>query len=952
MFTLGTGQTLHGVAGSATAITYTLTGDEKATADSFKVLAQGQLPSSIATLYTAPALTATLVQRIFLQNTTAGAVSVTLAINGTAAANRIATFTIGANGFATFTGDGWKIYDSMGAATISSAPITATGDATGTQTGTSLPLVLATVNANTGSWGTASSVPQFTINAKGLMTAAANVAIAIPESAVTNLVTDLAGKQPTGNYITALTADGTAAGPGSAALTLATVNANTGAFGSATAVATFTVNGKGLTTAAGATNIQIPESQVTNLVTDLAGKQPTGNYITALTSDVTAAGPGSAAATLATVNANVGAFGSASSVGTFTVNAKGLTTAAASTAIAITESQVTNLVTDLAGKQPTGNYLTAITGDLAAAGPGSSAGTLATVNSNVGAFGSASSVGTFTVNAKGLTTAAASTPILITEAQVTNLVTDLAAKAVAALLINTTLPLTGGGDLTANRTLGINAASTTAAGSMSLIDKKKMNTWTDLVNELGADPTGVTDATAIITAWLASVTSATLFLPPNCRVRVDGPVAWNKECNFIGGERRTSILSSGHATNNMFNVSSDGVLFEGLRFSAGAAGTDNSALRTAGFALSMDNTSDSSGIRKCDILFQWSGVQSSGSLQFMEDLNIREYGVNAANGQCILIDGVGDRYIRRITTDNGINATGFAGVRVKTCASLVISDCNIIHATNALELSPGAGQTVPSVEAVNCFFDTSVNGLAVVPTSTGVVARSKFTNCWFGTHTTNGILLSNPGGATSSFNGLQFINCDIYGNPTGINASAGGGKWEFTGGAIAGSTTQAILLGPSAEHFPKISDNVIGPHGLFGANALGIVVTVGTYKGLVISDNDVVNNTGAALTLGAVTVAAGEAGWFRIIDNAGINPRGAVTIPGVPVAGATVTNTTGFRVLIFYKNGGVAPASVVINGVSMTVTRVASAVESATLEPGGTIAFTTTTVAAWSWAGH
>jgi hypothetical protein len=48
--------------------------------------------------------------------------------------------------------------------------------------------------------------------------------------------------------------------------------------------------------------------------------------ITALTGDVTATGPGSAAATLATVNSNVGSFTTA----TITVNAKGLITAASS----------------------------------------------------------------------------------------------------------------------------------------------------------------------------------------------------------------------------------------------------------------------------------------------------------------------------------------------------------------------------------------------------------------------------------------------------------------------------------------------------------------------------------------------------------------------------------------------------------------------------------------------
>lgn len=57
-------------------------------------------------------------------------------------------------------------------------------------------------------------------------------------------------------------------------------------------------------------------------------KQPAGNYITALTGDATATGPGAVALTLATVNGNVGTFGSSTSIPTFTVNAKGLITAA------------------------------------------------------------------------------------------------------------------------------------------------------------------------------------------------------------------------------------------------------------------------------------------------------------------------------------------------------------------------------------------------------------------------------------------------------------------------------------------------------------------------------------------------------------------------------------------------------------------------------------------------
>ena len=56
-----------------------------------------------------------------------------------------------------------------------------------------------------------------------------------------------------------------------------------------------------------------------------AAKQAAGNYITALTGDVTASGPGSVASTLATVNSNVGSFTNAN----ITVDGKGRITAAA-----------------------------------------------------------------------------------------------------------------------------------------------------------------------------------------------------------------------------------------------------------------------------------------------------------------------------------------------------------------------------------------------------------------------------------------------------------------------------------------------------------------------------------------------------------------------------------------------------------------------------------------------
>lgn len=88
-------------------------------------------------------------------------------------------------------------------------------------------------------------------------------------------------------------------------------------------------------------------------ISSLAAYQPVGNYITGLTGDVIATGPRNVTSTLATVNSNVGTFGATAGTSSqFTVNAKGLITAAQSNSIQIAESQVTNLTTDLALKAP------------------------------------------------------------------------------------------------------------------------------------------------------------------------------------------------------------------------------------------------------------------------------------------------------------------------------------------------------------------------------------------------------------------------------------------------------------------------------------------------------------------------------------------------------------------------------------------------------------------------
>jgi len=125
---LAANDSIHGLAGTAASITYTIFG--KGPLQS-KILAQGQLGTADALLYS-PATEGgeqALVSAIVLANVTSGAISgVKLGINGSAAtaANQIlSSSSIPANGQAIFDGRSWTAYDSGGNLQLAGAGNTA-----------------------------------------------------------------------------------------------------------------------------------------------------------------------------------------------------------------------------------------------------------------------------------------------------------------------------------------------------------------------------------------------------------------------------------------------------------------------------------------------------------------------------------------------------------------------------------------------------------------------------------------------------------------------------------------------------------------------------------------------------------------------------------------------------------------------------------------------------------
>lgn len=140
--------------------------------------------------------------------------------------------------------------------TVSGSPVTTSGTLTLSYSGTALPVAnggtsLTTLTANNVILGNGTSAPNFV--APG---SSGNVL-------TSNGTTWTSSSNPGTNAITALTGDVTATGPGSVPATLATVNANVGSFGSSTSIPNFTVNAKGLITAAGGNVVIAPAGTLT-----------------------------------------------------------------------------------------------------------------------------------------------------------------------------------------------------------------------------------------------------------------------------------------------------------------------------------------------------------------------------------------------------------------------------------------------------------------------------------------------------------------------------------------------------------------------------------------------------------------------------------------------------------------------------------------------------------------
>lgn len=154
----------------------------------------------------------------------------------------------------------------------------------------------------------------------------------------------------------------------------------------------------------GSDPVTLAQSQVTNLVTDLAGKQATGDYLTGITGDVVATGPGSAAAT---IQANSVALGTDTTGGYAASSTEaGVATSAVSAASANGLASATTTVDTSAATAPTSGQVLTATSDSTATWQTPTSGGITTLNTLTGAtqtFATGTAGTDFAISSSGTT---------------------------------------------------------------------------------------------------------------------------------------------------------------------------------------------------------------------------------------------------------------------------------------------------------------------------------------------------------------------------------------------------------------------------------------------------------------------------------------------------------------------------------------------------------------------
>lgn len=685
-----------------------------------------------------------------------------------------------------------------------------------------------------------------------------------------------------------------------------------------------------------------------------------GNTISAIviagsigTTQLTNTGPGA-----------TGPLGSASVAPIVTIDAKGRVTALSSASItsaAIGAPSGSGTHTGTSSGTNTGDQSYTASADATAPASASNlALTLATVNGNIGSFGDSSHVGAFTVNAKGLTTAASS--VLITPAAISAVPTTRN--------VNTTAPITGGGALSADLTLAMAAATPSVNGYMtSAFATKLTNTWVDVESNAFASPvlpgnSAATNRTNLLALFAAAPSGSTLFFPGATYDFDQNMNIGAKYFSFQGGFGGAqlaggfTILRISGGTAGLFTLTSGNwyTTFSNIIFAAATTQLSSSMVTV--------NDNVAVGFTACAFVanggtqfncIDYTGTTASANTTVIDRCFLSGFtnvGINvASNGASLVVNNTIIQGQWGSTVQMAL-----AGIQVGEAGALQVDNCDIIGCINNMLLNPIAGKVVASVYVTNTYMDFA-GGSCLKISGAGATVRCRFISVSFTCANSftaqSSVEISTT--VTAGAQGIDFENCSML-NTFGQTGTTNGmlitGAADFSVVAcrIAGWTNgiQVTPFNSAGKTQPVIANNTIGATGGIAGNSVGILLNAGavTYGAQTILGNTLTGNTTAITDNSTVTTTANN---NRIIQkNTGFNPKTAVA-PAVPATTVAAFNSNGCDCTVWVKGGTLT--AILIGGVNVGITAANAVAVPYPVAANQSIAITFTVAPTWVWVG-